>query len=96
MYILELSKVLMCEFHCDYIKNRYDSKSKLLLKDTDSFLHEIKTEHVYKDFGSNKKFFISVIIRPSQNTIIIQANWLLVKQLMKAEALQLKNLIDQS
>ena len=24
MYILELSKVLMCEFHYDYIKNKYD------------------------------------------------------------------------
>lgn len=74
MYILELSKVLMCEFHCDYIKNRYDSKWKLLLKDTDSFLNEINTENGYKDFASNNFFFISVIIRPSQNTIIIQAN----------------------
>ena len=46
----------------------------ILLKDTDSFLNEINTENGYKDFASNNFFFISVIIRPSQNTIIIQAN----------------------
>ena len=26
MLILELSEVLMCEFHCDYTKNKYDNK----------------------------------------------------------------------
>ena len=29
--ILELSNVLMYEFHYDYIKNKYDNKSKLLV-----------------------------------------------------------------
>ena len=28
MCILELSKLLMYEFHYDYIKNKYDNKSK--------------------------------------------------------------------
>ena len=53
--ILEFSKILMYEFHYDYIKNKYDNKTKLLFTDTDSLMHEIKTEVVYEDFGSNKE-----------------------------------------
>ena len=74
MCILELSKVLMYEFHYDYIKNKYDNKSKLLFTDTDSLMYEIKTEDVYEDFGSNKEMLILVIIRLSQNTMMIQTN----------------------
>ena len=57
MCILEINKVLIYEFHYDYIKNKYDSKSKLLFTDTDSLMYEIKTEDVYEDFSSNKKMF---------------------------------------
>ena len=46
MCILELSKVLIYEFHYDFIKNKYDSKSKSLFTDTDSLMYEIKTEDV--------------------------------------------------
>ena len=61
--ILDLSKVLIYEFHYDYIKDKYDNKSKLLLKDTDSSMHEIKTEDVYEGFSSDKKCLILLIIR---------------------------------
>ena len=44
--ILDLSKVLMYEFHYDYIKNKYDSNSRHLFTDTDSLTYEIKTENV--------------------------------------------------
>ena len=72
--ILDLSNVLMYEFHYDYIKNKYDNKSKLLFSDTDSLMYEIKTEYVYEDFSTDKKCLILVNIRSSQNAILIQRN----------------------
>ena len=57
MRILELSKILMYEFHYNYIKNEYDNKSKLLFTDTDSLMYEIKTVDVHEDFSSNKEMF---------------------------------------
>ena len=57
MSILKLSRVLMYEFHYDYIKNKYGSNSTLLLTDTDNLLCEIKTEDVYEDFSNDKEMF---------------------------------------
>ena len=55
MSILELSKVLMYEFHYDYIKNKRGNNSRLLFTDTDSLIYEIKTEDVYEDFSNDKE-----------------------------------------
>ena len=55
IFIFELGKLLIYKFHDDYIKNRYDKESKLLITDTNSLMQEIKTEDVYEDFSSNKK-----------------------------------------
>ena len=57
MCIIELSKVLMYEFHYDYSKNKYDNRSKLLFADTDSLMYGIKTEDVYEDFRRKKDMF---------------------------------------
>ena len=57
MCILDLSKVLMYEFHYKYIKNKYDNKAKLLFTDTDSLTYEIETENVYEDFWNDKNKF---------------------------------------
>ena len=63
MCILELSKVLMYEFHCNYIKNKYDNKSKLSITYTNSLMYEIKTEDVYEDFSSNKEILSVKVLR---------------------------------
>ena len=55
--VLELSKVPMYEFHFDYIKNKYGSKSRLSFTDPDSFMYEIQIENVYGDFSKNKEMF---------------------------------------
>ena len=43
----------MYQFRYDYIKNKYEKKSKLLCTVTDSLTHEIKTDNVYEDFSSD-------------------------------------------
>ena len=40
---------------------------------------EIKTEDIYEVCRSNKEMIISVIIQLSQNTMMIQTNYLLEK-----------------
>ena len=57
MCILDLSKTLMYDFHYNYIKQKYDSKAKLVFTDTDSLTYEIETNDVYQDFWNNKDKF---------------------------------------
>ena len=55
MSILDLSKIVMFDFHYKYIKPKYGNKAKLLFTDTDSFLYEIQTEDFYKDISGDVK-----------------------------------------
>ena len=48
----------MYEFHYDYIKNKYGSKSRLLFVETDSLMYKIKTEDVYEDFDNDKNVWL--------------------------------------
>ena len=57
MYILDLSKVLVYEFHYDCIKDKYGNNSRLVFTDTDSLMHKTKTEDVFEDFSKDKKMF---------------------------------------
>ena len=52
--ILDLSKLLMYEFHYKYIKSKFDAK--LLFTDTDSLVYEVKAKDVYEDFYQNKNY----------------------------------------
>ena len=47
---LDVNKVMIYEFHYDYIRNKYDNNSRILFTDTDSLMYEIKTEDVYEDY----------------------------------------------
>ena len=52
--ILDLSKILMYEFHYDYMVPKYDlEKLKLCYMDTDSLIYDIKTEDFYEDIADD-------------------------------------------
>ena len=51
--ILEISKTLMYEFWCDYIKPKYGNKVKLCYMDTDSFIMNIKTNNFFEDIAND-------------------------------------------
>ena len=53
--VLELRKLLMYDFHYNFVKNHFDAE--LLFTDTGSLAYEIKSENVYEEFFKHKQFF---------------------------------------
>ena len=51
--ILDLSKLIMYEFHYDYMLPKYGERIKLCYMDTDSFVYDIETEDFYKDIADD-------------------------------------------
>ena len=51
--IVDLSKIIMYEFHYDYMLPKYGDNIKLCYMDTDSFVYDIKTEYFYKDIAED-------------------------------------------
>ena len=57
MCLLDLSKVLMYDFHYNYIKKKYGGKAKLLFTDTDSLCYIITTDDIYEDLYHDRELF---------------------------------------
>ena len=57
MCILDLSKMLMYDFHYNYIKKKYNNRARLLFTNTESLTYEIEAEDIYKDFWNDKDMF---------------------------------------
>ena len=55
--ILDLSKVLMYDFHYNYMKTKYGKGAQLLFTDTDSLCYEVKTRDIYKDMAEDQHLF---------------------------------------
>ena len=56
--ILDISKTLMYEFWCDYIKPKYGDRAKSCYTDTDSLATDIITEDFFEDIsGDVKRWF---------------------------------------
>ena len=51
--ILDLSKIVMYEFHYDYMVPTYGDRLKLCYMDTDSLVYDIKTEDFYEDIAND-------------------------------------------
>ena len=51
--ILDLSKIIMYEFHYDYMIPKYGNRIKLCYMDTDSYVYDSKTEDFYKDIAED-------------------------------------------
>ena len=49
MYILDISKVCLYEFHHEYMSPMYRDKCKIMYTDTDSLIYHIECDDVYKN-----------------------------------------------
>ena len=74
--LLDLSKRLMYEFHCDCMRPKYGSKVRLCYMDTDSFVYEIETEDFYRDIEKDvkKRFDTSGYSRDDKRPLPIREN----------------------
>ncbi|GBO41110.1 hypothetical protein AVEN_262441-1 [Araneus ventricosus] len=57
MAILDVSKILMYNFHYKYMKSKYKNNLKLLYTDTDSLIYDVETEDIFVDIKNNIEYF---------------------------------------
>ena len=61
--MLDLSKVLIQDFHYDYIKIKYGDKAEVFLADTDSLMDKLKLKIFMKNSTRIISYLTSVIIK---------------------------------
>ena len=61
--IFELSKVLMCNFHYNFIEKKYDVEAELLFTDTGNWMYEIETLNVYENFNKDIIIWLQEIFK---------------------------------
>jgi len=72
--ILDISKILMYDFHYDYIKHKYGNKAQLLFTDTDSLMYHVHTEDFYKYIASNVKSRFDTSNYPKKHSLFTNVN----------------------
>lgn len=55
--VLDLSKVIMYDFHYNFIRKKYKDNAVLLFTDTDSLCYLIRTRDIYQDISENRHLF---------------------------------------
>lgn len=74
--VLDLSKVLMYDFHYNYMREKYNTV-KLLFTDTDSLCYEVHTDDIYHDMSCDMNLFdtsdypVNHILFSTQNKKVI-------------------------
>lgn len=53
MSVLDISKIVMCDYHYNYMKLRYGDNAKIMYTDTDSFVYKIFCEDFYEDMKAD-------------------------------------------
>lgn len=53
MSVLDISKVVMCDFHYNYMKPKYGEDVRILYTDTDSFIYTICCDDFYNDMKAD-------------------------------------------
>ena len=55
--ILKFNKLIMVDFHYNYIMAKYGNNAKHLYSDTDSLMYHIKTKDIYEELYDDKDKF---------------------------------------
>ena len=69
--ILDLSKVLIQDFHYDYIKDKYGDQVEVFLADTDSLMYELRLKMFMKNSTKIISYLTLVIIKKNLKYYIV-------------------------